>query len=258
MAAEQKVEQVVETPPAPPIEDITIIKGELAKLKTELEQKDRGFKSLQQSLTQRDRELKSQSDLSSKLSSIDQRLEEQRQISELQAAAIALGREGSAEELEKVNQLLRSKVAEQENNRKQSEIRRQQEQSALAAKEYNQKADAVFAQAQTLFEGDDLKDIEDLLLSGNLIIAQREVRLASKGKTPAPKAEPPKETDAELRERIFTEEALVRYPDLFKSDTGSPGGSSMSEEKIRQDYRDNPDNPAIRNRYMSLRKEKGY
>lgn len=223
MTQEVKVEEVVETP----VEDIGAIKAELAKLKTELEQKDKGFKSLQQDLTRKDRELKSSSDFTSRLAGIEQGLKEQREISELQAAAIALGREGSEEELTKVNQLLRSKVAEQDANRKQLEVKRQQEQTALAAQEYNQKADAVFAQAQTLFEGEDLKDIEDLLKSGNLVVAQREVRVASKSKTPVtPKVEATKETDDERIDRL-TQERLARdYPQLYKTDNGSPSGGS--------------------------------
>ncbi len=257
MTQEAKTEEVVvETPPV--VEDINIIKGELEKLKTELEQKDKGFKSLQQSLTQKDRELKAQSDLTGRLVSIEQRLTEQKEIQELEIAARTLGRDGDEEELAKVTSLLKAKVAEQENNRKQADIKRQQERDALAAQEYNQKADVIYTQAQTLFEGDDLKDIEDLLKSGNLIVAQREVRNASKGKTPVAKVESLRETDEELRERIFKEEMEKRHPGMYASDTGSPGGVSSSEAKIRTDYVANPDNSVIRDRYLQLRREKGF
>ena len=222
-AAEQTVPEQTTTPEV----DIASLQAKLTKLETELEQTKKGLSTAHQTLTQKDRELKAQQDFSGKLSSIEQRLEEQRQISELQAAAIALGREGSEEELAKVNQLLRSKVAEQEAARKLADVKRQQEQQALATQEYNQKADAIYAQAQTLFEGDDLKDIEDLLKSGNLTIAQREVRLASKGKTPAPKVEPKETEDARVARQV--REQLVRdYPDLYKSDTGSPSGGKLS------------------------------
>ncbi len=231
MVQESKVdEQVVE----PVVEDINTIKGELAKLKAELEQKDKGFKTLQQSLSQRDKELKTQSDFTTRLAGIEQGLKEQREISELQAAAIALGREGSEDELSKVSTLLRTKVAEQDANRKQFEVRRQQEQSASAAQEYNQKADAVFAQAQTLFEGDDLKDIEDLLKSGNLVVAQREIRNASKGKTPVTKVETPKETDDERIAKAV--QAELKKRGLLESDNGTPGGSPTSAQQAMSDY----------------------
>jgi len=208
MVTENKTEQIVElsTPP----EDINIIKEELAKLKTELEQKDKGFKSLQQSLTQKDRDLKTQSDLREEIRGLRE---------DYEILAVGIATRGEEENLDGTKRP--DILAELQKRRATADSNRKAQEASLLAQEYNQKADTIYAQAQTLFEGEDLKDIEDLLKTGNLIMAQREVRIASKGKTPVTKVLP-KETD---EERIaMGVQAVLRERGLLDSDTGIPGG----------------------------------
>ena len=218
--------EVAQAIPEPTVEEL---KARLTQVEKDLKGAKDEAKAHQKFGQEKQAELKSQSDLRNEIIGIRQAVIDQNAIIELQAAAIALGREGSEEEIAKVNQLLHSKIQEQETNRKLAETRRQQETDAVARQEYNQKADAIYAQAKTLFEGEDLTDIFDLLKTGNLIVAKREVTRAMKGKPPVTKEETPKETEEEKVNRLVSEKLDKMFPGRFASDAGIPGGGVSGE-----------------------------
>ena len=241
---EPKAEQAVVEPPAPEV-DIVSLQSKLTKLETELEQTKKGLSTAHQTLTLKDRELKSQADLRAEVKGI-------REDMELLAVGFA-----TRDEFEPTDDKRQNVLAELQKRRAASEVKLRADTEASARQEYNQRADAVYAQAQSIFgEGQEekLEDIEDLLRTGNLARAEQRITRASKGKTTV--TEPPKETDNERIAKGIQAELTKRG--LLDSDTGSPGGVSLSEEKIKADYIANPDNPVIRNSYLRLRKEKGF
>ena len=202
------VEQVVE--PSAPIVDIASLQATLSKLETELEQTKKGLSTAHQTLTQKDRELKTQSDLREEIRGLRE---------DYEILAVGIATRGEEENLDGTKRP--DILAELQKRRAIADSNRKAQEASLLAQEYNQKADNIYAQAQTLFEGEDLKDIEDLLKSGNLVMAQREVRKASKGKSTLTK-ELPKETDDERIEKRVQEE--LRRRGLLTSDDGITGG----------------------------------
>jgi len=238
MTQEQPAEAAPEVAQAIPEPTIEELRAYIAQNKTILEQYEKDLKSAKDEAKAHQKfgqekvtELKNQSDLRSEMAVIMQELKDQREIAELQATAIAMGRIGDEEESQQVLQQLKARKQEQETQRQNEAVKKQQEADAIARQTYNQQADAVYSQAKTVFEGEDLTDIEDLLKSGNIILAKREVGRAVKSKTSV--IGMVKETEEERVERLAEAKANAKmeakFPGYLGADVGVPGGGVPGE-----------------------------
>ncbi len=215
---EAVAEQVVETPSAPVVEDLASLREKLTKLEVELEQTKKGLSTAHQTLTQKDRDLKNQSDLRAEIQGI-------REDMELLAVGFATREEGEPTDGTSRQNVL----AELQKRRTDADVKRKQETDALARQDYNLRADVIYAQAKGIFgEGQEekLEDIEDLLKSGNIIRAEQRLARASKSKTIVTEDKTPKETDEERIERLVKEKLAKDFPNMYASDTSMPSGSS--------------------------------
>src|SRR3990167_1440709 len=195
-------------------EDLASLKVTLAKLETELEQTKKGLSTAHQTLTQKDRELKTQSDLRAEIQGI-------REDMELLAVGLA-----TKDEVETADGTNRQQVlAELQKRRADAETKRKLASDAIARQEYNQRADTIYAHAKTLFEGQEekLEDIEDLLKMGNIERAEKRLARAMKDKTAVLPVKN-EETEDERIERLVKEKLEARYPGVYSSDTGGSSG----------------------------------
>lgn len=216
-------------PDPPPVIDVGGLQAKLAQLETELEQTKRGLSTAHQTLTQKDRELKSQTDLRAEIGSIRD---------DLELLAIGFATKETGENPDGGGQSRQDILAEIQKRRQELDVKRKADAEVIARQEYNQKADAIWAQAKSIFgEGQEekLEDIEDLLKSGNLVRAEQ--RIARASKTTVSKTEPPGETEEERIEKLVKERMEQRYPGIYSSESGIPGGKGGgSREEVRQLY----------------------
>lgn len=204
--------------------DIASLQTKLTKLETELEQTKKGLSTAHQTLTAKDRELKSQSDLRAEIQGIRE---------DMELLAVGFATKGEEEPTDGVSR--QNVLTELQKRRVAAEAKRKQETDAIARQEYNQRADVIYAQAKTLYgEGEEekLEDIEDLLKSGNIVRAEQRIARAAKSKP----AVTPKETDEERIERLVKERMEAKYPGVYSSDIGTPSGSRVSVEEAEAAY----------------------
>jgi len=164
---EKGEETLVETPTQ--VSELATLQAELEALKTQnqrLPELEKGFKSLQQTLTEKDKELKRRADLDSRIDGIQETIE---------VLATAMASRGDVEELDPEKRQdvlaeLKKRRADQEAKAKQREITETQQ-------EYAQKADSLFARAKIAFADDDegIERVEDLLMSGRFERAEARV-----------------------------------------------------------------------------------
>ncbi len=205
--------------------DVEALQKQLASLQTELEQTKKGLSTAHQTLTAKDKELKRQTDLESKIGGIEDRIE-------LLATAIVTKTNpdeiGLAEAKPDVVKMLRQLGEEQEAKRKQQGLLATQQ-------EYAQKADALYARAKVIFLDDDdaIERIEDLLGNGRLERAEARVVKAEKVKG-TPKN---KETEEQRIDRLAQEkyQKLLEEKGLLETYSTSPSGSGGSvADAVRQ------------------------
>jgi hypothetical protein len=242
MVEEIKQEQTTEAAPVVPEapktptaeEQLASANAELARIKAELESKDKGLRTAHQTLTQKDKALKEQTDLRVELA-------EQKEYLKVLAAIVAenKGTETEGLEPEKKQNLLKVFEAKEAELSKKREV----ELAKQKQEDYNSKADAIWVKAQTLFAGNDdmLERVEDYLRTGNLERAEKRIAKAEGEKKPVeiPKVEN-KETE-DVRIARLVEEGIARklkekYPDILASDDGKPSGGQSSDDKFMERY----------------------
>ena len=227
LGQETKTEEI-ETPT--PEEQLEAVKAERDALKEKLEQTDKGLRTAHQTLTEKDKQLKRQTDLNNRLDDLDDRL---KILAAIQAEGIG-GEETEEITPEKKQGLLhRYETLEQQQaeKRKQAEIKAQQD-------DYNRQADAIYARAKVALKDDEegLEKIEDLLASGRgLERAEKKVAKAeassSKGETEAERIERLAEAKAEEKLRAKMEEK-----GMLTSDNNLPSGTGTSATKAMAEY----------------------
>ncbi len=221
-----EAEKTVEQTPTPVVEDLASLQAKLTNLETELKQTKQSLSTAHQTLTRKDTELKSQSDLRAEIQGIRE---------DMELLAIGFATKGEEEPTDGVSR--QNVLTELQKRRANADTKRKQDTDAIARQEYNQKADTVYAQAKTLYgEGEEekLEDIEDLLKSGNIVRAEQRIARAIKSKTP--KVETPKESEEERIERLVKERMEAKYPGVYASDIGGPSGSRSNFAEIERQY----------------------
>ena len=209
---QEKAEAVVEPAQAIPEPTLEELKAHLAQVERDLVSARSEAKAHQRFGQEKQSELQKQADLRADINILK---------ADMETLAVAYATRGAVELPEGANQ--QDVLAELQKRRLAAETQRKQEIAAVSAREYNQRADTVYAQAQSIFgEGQEekLEDIEDLLKAGNIARAEQRITRASKSKS---SASPQTDTQKAIADGI---QAELKKRGLLDSDTGSPSGGS--------------------------------
>ena len=202
-------------------EQLKTLQSQVQSLTTEKERLDSGYKGLQRTLEERNKESKKSADLDSRITAMQDSIE-------LLATAMATQREvGDIDQSTRVDVVaeLRKKRTEQEN-------RRRQEDTERTNQEYAQKGAAIYAQAEEIF-GDDigeLHDIRNLIRAGDYDLAERKIEKSKKGT--------PKETDEQRIAKLVEERVRQRLEEsgLLEEHLATPSARSSNFVDIERKY----------------------
>jgi len=188
-------------------------KGELDQLRTELEQVRKGLSTAHQTITQKDRDLKKQQDLETRISQVQDTVE---------LLATAIASQGiSTEEPENRQDIVKSLKAQREKQ----EAERQAAQTQREREEYLNQADVIYAEAKEVFKNDEdtLEKIEDQLMS---MIPERMARAKAKIDRAKAQSKPKEEAvDLEKLKEELKREIMEERGELV-SDVGGAAGSA--------------------------------
>jgi len=226
---EEKGEETQEETPTQ-VSELATLQAELEALKAQnqrLPELEKGFKSLQQTLTEKDKEIKRRADFDSKIDVLQENFE---------TLATYIASRGDAEGLDPVKGQelqaeLKKRRVEQEAKAKQREITETQQ-------EYAQKADSLFARAKIAFADDDegIERVEDLLISGRFERAEARV-VKAEGKK-APVKDSKVETEEQRIDRLAEEKhrSYLEEKGLLDTYESTPSGSSSSISEATRKY----------------------
>jgi len=209
-------------------EQLKTLESQLGVLKSENERLQGGYKGLQKTLSERDRDLKKQADLDSRINGLQDTIE-------LLATAIATGRATEDVDVDQKQDV----IALLKRQRQEQETRRKQESEALTQQEYAQRADAVYAEAQELLKDSDdpeqLIEIRDFLIDGKIDRAQARIN-KFKGKTPNMVGK--RETEEQRIERLAQERLRKELEDrgLLEEISAIPSAALADSRKAMQEY----------------------
>ena len=217
-----KSEQKEQAPTAE--EQLKSLQSKVQELTAEKERLDKGYKGLQQTLSAKDREIKKQTELESRIAGIQDTME-------LLATAIAEGKRGDTDNLgETPSQPGRNILKELQAKKQEQETKRQQETEKQTQAEYTHKADALYARAQAIFGEDDenIEHIEDLLMSGRY--ERAEARIVKAERSKGMKGEQSVETEDKKIERLVGERLKKELQDrgLLEEHSGYPSAGSSN------------------------------
>ncbi len=256
-----KVEK--ETPEDKPEEKTPTAEEQLVTLKEQLANSDTGrtraekerdeFKTglstAHSRLTERDKELKKQVDIETRLNGFD---ETQRILAAMVNEKLTSGDldgEQKTDYLKKFDEL----AVRQKSERDQAEVKVKQD-------EDYQKRDDLWTKAQTFGtydENDDVAEIYDALREGKAYKAERIIKKLEK-------SQPDKENkvegteDERFTKRIEEEKRKwMEENDLLKNDDGTPSASAGSWDDVRKKFAEDSNDPTIRAKYLEMRKERG-
>ncbi len=186
---------------------------QLQKATVELEGLKKGYATVQQTLAERDREIKRRTDLESQIAGIQDTVE---------LLATAISTKGEVENLDGTER--QDILTELKKKRNEQEAKRKQEETLRSQQEYNQKADTIYSRAKAIFGDDDeaIERIEDLLIQGRQERAEARVAKAEKSKQTTSSEPEEKRID-----RLADEKArkLMEEKGLLTSETGQPSAS---------------------------------
>ena len=210
-------------------EQLKTLLSEIENLKAENTRLDGGYKGLQRTLSERDKELRKQADLDSRINGLQDTIE-------ILATAVATG--GSIEDVDPSQR--KDVLVELRKQREQQEAKRKVEQSQTEQQAYAQRADAVFSEATELLKDSDdpesLIEIKDFLMDGK--IERAEARL---GKLKGGKGSTSKKESEEQRIERLTQERLNKVLEergLLEDFTNTPSSGTNNAHKAMQDYID--------------------
>ena len=227
--------------PQPPAaeEQMATLQNELKELKTKYEQADKGLRSAQATLTQKDRLLKERENYARRLDSVEDSIQ-------ILAGLVSKGGNFDPDMVDGYKKEFAS-LKEQ----------RKREEEAVALKEkqdeYMQKATSIYAEAEGIFSDDvdTLHLIRNYIRAGDFDLAEKKI-VKAKGDKPVDN----KPSDEVTKRLEALEKENQRLKDIVSgrldSETGLPAGASGDEKTIRKNYREKPDDPDARAAYYSL------
>ena len=253
MAKEEEFGQKVTTEPEPePTEPTLEERIETLQAKTDeaTERADKAEKSaqgLRGSLQENEKKLREQTGSNTRMDGMEQRME-------IIALAMDKGLSTSEVDGEKLN--LKQEFADlkqrQADERTQDAAKLQQDESA-------READGLWTRAKefgTYQDNDSVAEIYDALVDGKNYKAERIIK-----RLEGTKPDAKKDSEDDLKKKWFEEwERQAREKDgSLQSDAGGPAGAATNDEKIRENYRANPNDPVNYEAYKELntRQRKG-
>lgn len=202
---------------------------------------EKSVQGLRGSLQEKENKLREQAGSNTRMDGIEQRME---------IIALALDKGLSVGEIDGEKLNLKQEFAELK--AKQDKVR-DDDRNKTAYDEYVQKGNAIYTEAEELF-GDDidkLHDIRNLIRANDLDLAEKKIAKA-RGTS-----EPKKETNVPTVEEQVTERLRqeMEKRGLLRSDNGAPAGETTNDDKIKENYRKNPNNKANRDAYLELQRK---
>tara|TARA_Y100000310_G_scaffold144390_1_gene143635 strand:+ start:11420 stop:12169 length:750 start_codon:yes stop_codon:yes gene_type:complete len=193
------VEGEVQTPTAE--EQLKTLQDQVQALTSDKERLEGGYKGLQKTLSERDRESKKQADLENRIVNIQDTIE---------LLATAVSSRGDVDNLEPSER--QDILTQIRKKRDDTDTKRKQQETEEGQREYIQKADALYNRAKAAFANDDdaIEKVEDLLINGRLDRAEARVSKAEE------KKEIPKKEDMETEEQRVDKLAQAKFNQLLE------------------------------------------
>ena len=215
--------QEIQTPTAD--EQLETLKSQVQALTSEKERLEGGYKGLQRTLEERNKESRKQADLENRITGLQDTIE---------LLATAVSARGEIEQLEP--DARQDVLAQLRKQRSEQEAKRKTEESQIAQREYAQKADAIFNRAKAIFgnDGDDIERVEELLIGGRLDRAEARVLKGEQGK------EKPLETEEQRVDKLANEkfQKLLKDKGLLEEHSGYPTASGGTPQEVMSLYID--------------------
>ncbi len=234
----------VKTPTAE--EQLKTLTTQLETLSLENEKLQKQYKGLQGTVNEKSEQIRKQANIDSRIDAMNERME-------LIAAAIASGRM-TEEEMATQPKEVRNQFLDQLKTLKQNEdARKRQAELDAKQRDYSEKADAIYSEAETVL-GDDidaLASVRQLLRQGDLDLAEKKIKKVKP-------MEDKKESEDDRVKRLVAEgiQAERQSKGLLKTDSVVPSGATKQEAQIRLAYQTNPTDPKAREDYLRWRREK--
>jgi len=220
-------------------EQVDELKSQLRTANEKIESQEKSYKGLQQTVNQKDTELKRQGDLRGEMEAL-------RESQKLTAAILAESTSIDPNDIDTNTRAKLMQKLETETQRIESDGRRRAAEAQQA--ERTTQATAIYERAKTAISDPiALKDIEISLVNGvtgnNPLELEKAELLVAKAE--GSKGEEVKETEEQKVERLVEERYNKKLEDsgLLKGEGTRQGGANETDEAIRAAYIANPDNP---------------
>ncbi len=206
------------------------LKAEIERLKAQVDEKDKGFKSLQRELSEREKKLQS-------VSTQEEKLQALRDDFKTLAAWVASSAGKTPEEYEE------AKTTNKDNLLAEFEKREKQRQEQQRIQELKQKGDEFRQRVEALGltdKDEEYWDIHDLVIDGKLQRADVKLKkLEAKKEVPVENKTLEKKESEDERINRLVEERLQKAMEakgLLTSDAGTPSSGAMDRHKANQKY----------------------
>ncbi len=250
LETELKVPETTQEPVVTPPEDPKVkLEKELAELRQKYEQTDKGLRSAQATLTQKDRLLKEKEDLRGEIDTLKNMVK-----------ILATQRVKDADELETV-----AKQPTPDVNKAFLELEQQQQ-----ARENQRKIQEQIASYQSRVESLGLTENDENYWEiykmvtnatpADFRLADIRLKKLEKEKESVPVAKKPTDSEKEIAElKAKLKKLEMANSGQLDSETGMPSGATATEEQIRKNFRENSTDPHARKAYLDLVvKKRGY
>jgi len=212
---QETVEETTELQTPTPEQQLEEMKVELAKYQSVAEEKDKGFKKLQQQLSEEQTKLRRQGDVQGEIASL-------RDLMKLVVASATNETEESLAEPERKQDLL--KKFDEEQKRRTEDNQRHQLIETLDG--YRKRIESLgFTE-----EDEEYWEIHDLAVQGNLKRADIKLKKMEVVKKETPKPEP---TEEQIEEAARKQ---LEVKGLLKTETGMPSASGLSFRDFEEKY----------------------
>jgi hypothetical protein len=209
----------VETPTE--AKELELLTAKMEELKNDRDRLEGGYKELQRKYNKNQEDLRKQGDLRSEI-------DEVKKLQKMLAAAVV--ESGTTQDVETATPQRKQELLKQfEVMEKETERKKKEEKESLDRQEYKEKADLIYARAETVFkeDPDGLYQIRQYLRNGDLDIAEKKISKSEKKETPVVEK---KETDDQIFERI------ARAKGLLKAEPALPSGKVRSFSDIETSW----------------------
>lgn len=230
-----------EPEPTPPTaeEQLATLRTEMEALRTKHEQADKGLRSAQATLTQKDRLIKDREAQATRLDSLEDSIQ-------ILAGVVAKGGNIDPEDANEYKKSFAAIKEQRDRDKKESALK-------LKEDEYMQKAIAIHTEAEGVF-GDDtdkLHTIRNLIRAGDFDLAEKQIAKAKE--KPVDKEPTDDKVVSDLKKEV--EKLKREISGSADSETGLPTGSSANVAEIRKRFRETPDDPKVRKAYLDWKNQ---